>query len=144
MAAIRIPATLAPLLEFCRPHPGRTERPLFQTYADLVTFCAAYGWSKAEAAKPGPCAEFLGNPNAIDLAIFRNQELYPVLLLLGLAATDAPNVARDEEGLALIVEDYAAVGAAALQRQRAEAAGRAFHLRLAELLAGVAAEEVKI
>ncbi len=144
MAGIRIPATAAPLLEFCRPHPSHAERTLFATYADLVTFCAAYGWSQAGDAQPPVCGRFLGTPNAIDMGIFRNQELYPVLLLLGLASSAAVDAARSEEVLARTVENYAALGAAALQHLREATSSRAFHLTLAELLALGPVEEVKI
>lgn len=144
MSAIRLPASTAPLLEFCRPHPNRAERTLFSTYADLITFCAAYGWSEAAGITPPACRQFLETPNAIDLAIFRNQGLYPVALLLALASSTTPEAVIDENTVARTVEDYAAVGAAALQYLRTTSGGRDIHLVLGDLLIAEPAAEVRI
>lgn len=111
MAAIRIPASAEPLLPYCRSS-GSNGPHVWETYADLVAFLAAYGYSQ-ELEPPDNFAA-AKSTNPIDLATFRNRGLYPQLLMIAIAASRAWIVAKSPDEICAINERYAALGASQL------------------------------
>lgn len=110
MASVRLPAELDPLLRYCRSSPDTDAPKIFNTYAELVVFCAAYGFKMLGAHEPDVPKLWLNQVSAIDIQTFRNIGLYPNLLLLALAATRSHDIAHEELRVIRIVEGFAAVG----------------------------------
>lgn len=108
MATIRIPAAAEPLLTLCRTS-GSDGPYLWETYADMLAFLAAYAYahSAAGAAKPAP----LRGANPIDLGTFRSRGLYALLLTLAIAERRDWLVAKEPNAIAQIAERFAAAGA---------------------------------
>jgi len=111
MAAIRIPASAEPLLPYCRSS-GSNGPHVWETYADLVAFLAAYGYSQ-ELEPPDNFAA-AKSTNPIDLATFRNRGLYPQLLMIAIAASRGWIVAKSPDEICAVNERYAALGASQL------------------------------
>jgi hypothetical protein len=80
--------------------------------------------------------QFLSNIYPIDIAVFKNQNLFPNLLLIGLGAEGKPDIARDEERLSRIVEAFADVGCKYLAHELKSWTPARFHLEAAGLLYG--------
>jgi dnd system-associated protein 4 len=140
MPVIRVPIEAKPLLRLCRKHElGPSEQPgpqCFETYADLMVFAAAYGFSELNGHAPiRKKSEFLERPNPIDLSVFKNDRRYPQLLLIALATSKDQNVVRDEELICHLVEDYASVGCFRLSKATDQAFAPSAHLLLAQTLA---------
>jgi dnd system-associated protein 4 len=138
MAHVRVPKAAEELLPFCRPFPSRTPNACFATYADLMIFAAGLGFQSL-AGKPAPqCQHFIEerHPYPIEFSIFKNsgQQLYPLVLLLGIAAIKRHEIVRDEDRLVRIVENYAAVGFDELRRMLAATTPALFHVELAQSL----------
>jgi hypothetical protein len=108
MAAIRIPASAEPLLPYCRSS-GSNGPHVWETYADLVAFLAAYGYS--QDMDPPDSFTAAKSTNPIDLSTFRNRGLYPQLLMIAIAASRGWIVAKSPDEICSINERYAAVGA---------------------------------
>lgn len=134
MAQLRIPAEAKDLLPFCRPSEECDDRPCFETYAELLTFAACLAFRERGAEKPVPCKSFLTSPSPVDLAVFKNQRLYPHLLALALAVTQNHSVSIRDEDLARLIEDYAQVGCHILVRRLANTTPSEFHADLARLI----------
>lgn len=111
MATIRIPESAEPLLPFCRTS-GTNGPHLWETYADMLAFLAAYAYGRGESdgAKPVP----LKGANPIDLHTFRGRGLYAVLLTLAIADARDWLVAKEPDRISEIAERYAATGARSL------------------------------
>ena len=113
MSAIRCPASALPLLPLCK---GHGENFIFRTYADMIGFVAAYGFhlvineSQRLPSKPA----FADTPNAIGLEVFENRGLYVNFLMIALAHDETREIAENEDLLAKIIEQFAALGAVAL------------------------------
>jgi len=148
MPAIRLPQSAEPLLPFCHRHDSSRDNACFDTYADLVVFAASVGFHSLEGQKPPPSVGFMETPCPIDLAIFKNQHLFPNLLLMGLAAEGTQDIAKHEERLCQLIEGYAHEGARILAKQLKLTTVAAFHVELAKMLSQVVEEhqqrEVKI
>ncbi len=144
MAQVRVPRSAEALLPFCRPWVSRMPNACFATYADLMMFAAGVGFQKLEG-KPAPqCHSFVEEkqPHPIDFNVFKNpgQQLYPLVLLLGLASIKNHDAVRDEERLVRIIEDHADVGFHDLSKKLNASTPEHFHVELAELLLEVAHE----
>jgi hypothetical protein len=140
MPAIRLPASAEPLLPFCRRYDDPAENACFDTYADLVTFAASCGFHRLNGRRPQASKDFLPKVYPIDLAVFKNQGLYPNLLLLGLGTERTADIARDEDSLCHLAESLADVGFSYLAHELAAWTPARFHLQLAALLHKIAEE----
>lgn len=142
MAQVRVPKSAEKLLPFCRPWVAKLPNACFATYADLMMFAAGVGYQTLGGKLPPQCHSFVEEkqPYPIDFSVFKSpgQQLYSLVLLLGLAFTKSHDVVRDEECLARGVEDYAAVGFQELSNKLAESTPESFHIVLAELLSEAA------
>ena len=138
MAQVRIPQVAEPLLPFCKPWAGRLANACFSTYAELMIFAAGCGFRDLEGGKAPQCVAFTEGrqPNPIDFGVFKSesQQVYPLLLMLGLATLKKHEAVRDEERLAKMVEDYAAVGLKVLTKLLENSTPEGFHVELAQLL----------
>lgn len=138
MPNIRIPKAAVTLLPFCRPWPGRMPNACFNTYADLIMFAAGLGFRQLRGTPAPSCHEFIddGQPYPIDFSVFKNpgQQLYQLVLLLGLVTAKGREVVGDEEKLARIVENISALGFKELAKMLAATTPEEFHVELAQLL----------
>ena len=110
MSQVRVPATAEPLLPFCRPFHDRRDNAFFESYAEMLVFAAGVGYAKSPQKRPSTCSDFLDQPYPIPTEYFKSLQLFPIMLLLALAATKDHRVAKDEKRLAAILEDYANLG----------------------------------
>jgi hypothetical protein len=101
-------------------------------------FAAGVGFQDLRAKSAPSCSSFIddGQPYPIDFSVFKSpgQQLYPLVLLLGLASTKSHETVRDEEHLAKIVENYAAIGFRNLTEKLTATTPEEFHVELAQLL----------
>ncbi len=138
MPHIRVPEVAEPLLPFCKPWSRRMPTACFNTYADLIIFAAGFGFRELHGTSAPSCHAFIDDrqPYPIDLSVFKNsgQQLYPLILLLGLVTAKSREVVRDEEQLARIVENYAAFGLKELVAKLTATTPEEFHVDLAQLL----------
>lgn len=134
MPAIRLPESATPLLPFCRRHDEPHENACFDTYADFVTFAASCGYHRLHGRTPSEATKFLANIYPIDIAVFKNQSLFPNLLLIGLGTEGKPDIARDEDRLCRVVEAFADVGCKYLAHELNTWTPARFHLKVADLL----------
>lgn len=113
MPAIRFPASAVQLLPLCK---GNGENSVFRTYADLLSFLAAFGLhavqKHSEPLDPRP--KFVDTPNPIGVEVFENRGLLPNLLMIALAHDRSPNAAQDDDLLCKLAELYAARGGSSL------------------------------
>jgi hypothetical protein len=142
MPNIRIPTIAESLLSFCSRNQPAAENACFDTYASLLAFAAAYGFQSLNGQKPRQPAEseFIKGVYPVELDIFKNQHLFPHLLLIGLAADGSQAIARDEERLCKLIEAYAQEGCVQLAAELAKSTAASFHLDLARLLEQAAME----
>ncbi len=111
MATIRIPESATPLLPYCRS--SNSDGPhVWETFADMVAFLAAYGFSQEVA--PPETFRAAKSANPIDLHTFRNRGLHPQLLMVAIAHTRNWMVAKNPDEICAIAERYAAVGSCSL------------------------------
>ena len=110
MSQIRMPANAEKLLPFCRPWPHRTENTCFDSYAQMITFASGVGYSKLTGRRAPECKKFLDQPHPIDIEIFKNLQLLPVLLLLTIAVTKKHQSTKDDKLICGLADNYAAVG----------------------------------
>jgi hypothetical protein len=111
MANIRIPESATSLLAYCRS--SNSDGPhVWETFADMVAFLAAYGFSKE--VEPPETFRAAKSANPIELHIFRNRGLYSQLLMVAIAHTRNWMVARSPDEICTINERFAALGASDL------------------------------
>lgn len=138
MAQVRIPKIAEEMLPFCRPWQAKLPNACFATYADLMMFAAGLGFEKMAGKAPPQCQLFVEEkqPYPIEFSVFKNpgQQLYPLVLLLGLASIKSHDAVRDEERLVKLVENYAAIGFQELSKKLAAATPDVFHIELAQCL----------
>lgn len=134
MPAIRIPQSAEPLLQFCRRSAEPAENACFDTYADMLAFGAACGFHRLSGRRPSDPKEFSREASTVDLAIFKNQGLFPNLLLIGLGAEGKPDIARDEDQICKLIESFADVGFKYLGHEMKSWTPARFHLEVASLL----------
>jgi hypothetical protein len=138
MATIRVPQEAQPLLPLCRKHergPTEAAQPhCFETYADLIVFAAAFGFSEMSGRPPSRKSKFLDRPNPIDLSIFKTDKRFPQILVMALATSRDQNVVRDEELICRLIEDFAAVGCQRLSRTLKSSVVGGAHLEIARIL----------
>ena len=134
MPAIRLPESAEPLLKFCRRHEEAEDTACFETYADLVVFAASCGYQRLNGRPPSEAKTFLSEVYPIDIGVFKNQALFPNLLLIGLGATGKADIAHDEESLCRLTENFADVGCKYLGHQLVDWTPARFHLECATLL----------
>lgn len=147
MAQVRIPQVAEPLLPFCRPWSERLENACFSTYAELMVFAAGCGFRELDGGKAPQCVTFIEGrqPYPIDFGVFKSEshQMYPLVLMLALAALKKHETVRDEERLAKVVEDYAAAGFKVLGKLLAGSTPEGFHKDLAQLLLDASREAQK-
>jgi hypothetical protein len=140
MPSIRLPQSLEPVLPFCRKVTQPQPNACFDTYADLVGFAAACGFYHSNDRRPVPLREPSKLIFPIDLAIFKNQRLFPMLLMMCLAFDGKDDVARDEERLCQLIEAYAEDGGRVMAAALERSTKAGFHLELAKMLEGASAD----
>jgi hypothetical protein len=138
MPSIRLPQSAEPLLPFCRRSEEPADNACFETYADMVTFAASCGFHRLHGRTPQDPKEFIPKTYPIDLAVFKNQTLFPNLLLIGLGTEQKADIARDEDRLCRLVEAFADVGFKYLAHELIGWTPARFHLEAASLLTNVA------
>jgi hypothetical protein len=142
MPNVRIPQAAKKLLPFCKPWQSRFQNACFATYADLVMFAVGVGFGELKGARAPECREFIddGQPYPIDFSVFKSpgQQLYPLVLLVGLASAKSREVVRDDEQLTRLIENLAAVGFQKLSNRLAATTPEEFHVELARMLLEVA------
>jgi hypothetical protein len=141
MPAIRLPESAQSLLAFCRRFEKPLDNACFDTYADLFVFAASCGFHRLHGRMPAEPQQFLPNIYPIDLAVFKNQSLFPNLLLIGLGAEGKPEIARDEERLCRVVEAFADVGCKYLAHEVINWTPARFHLELGIILSEAVTSE---
>jgi hypothetical protein len=134
MPTIRLPESAEPLLPFCRRFEEPLDNACFDTYADFVSFMASCGYHRLHGRLPADPEKFLPNIYPIDLAVFKNQSLFPNLLLIALGTEGKSDIARDEERLCRVVEAFADVGCKYLAHESTGWTPARFHLQVANLL----------
>ncbi len=134
MALIRIPKSAEPLMAYCRPYHDRLQNVCFETYAEFMIFAASYGFYKTGPSGNQPVSNFMEQPYPIDMAIFKNQNLFPFIIFLGIALTGGRDIIKQEELLARIVENYADAGCRDLVTLLKKSIPESFHLELATLI----------
>lgn len=134
MATIKIPKAAEPLLKYCRPTVNKMENVCFETYAEYVIFSACLGFFHAERDGNYRVTEFVEQPYPIDMMIFQNQNLYPIILLISIAATKGHQVTTDDDMMARIIEYYSEIGSQYLCELLKQTVPGSFHLELAKLL----------
>jgi hypothetical protein len=134
MALIRIPKEAEPLLIYCRPNANRLSNTCFETYAEFMIFAACFGFYKTGVDGNEPVSQFIDQPYPIDMTIFKNQNLYPQILLLGLVLTHSHDITKQEEMLARVIENFAAKGCHELTKLLKKTIPESFHLELSELI----------
>ena len=140
MPTIRVPQSAEPLLPFCRRYDEPLDNACFDTYADFVTFAAACGFHRLHGRMPAEPQQFHAKVNPIDIAVFKNQNLFPNLLLIGLGAEGKPDIARDEDRLCHVIEAFADVGCKYLAHELIGWTPARFHLELGAILTTSATE----
>lgn len=142
MPNVRVPKAAITLLPYCRPWPGKRSNACFGTYADLIMFAAGLGFRRLRGAMAPSARAFIEDdqPYPIDFSVFKNpgQQLYPLVLMLGLVSAQSREVVRDEEQLVRIVENYATVGFQELADKLSATTPEEFHVELAQLLVDAA------
>lgn len=139
MATIRIPEAAESLLSFCRT--SASDGPhIWETYADMIAFLAAYAYGHGEPTSPKPRFGRGGNP--IDLGVFRSRGLYPLLLTLAIAEKRDWLVAKGSDEVAAITERYAEAGARLLSYEALSGNVHALTDRLVADLQGVPQTDV--
>jgi hypothetical protein len=134
MPSIRLPESAEVLLPFCRRHDSAEPNACFETYADLVVFAASLGYHRMNGCRPSDPTAFISSVYPIDIGVFKNQGLYPNLLLIGLGATGKAEIARDEESLCRTAEAFADIGCKSMTRDRGNWPPGRYHLALGEFL----------
>lgn len=108
MATIRIPESAEPLLPFCRTS-GSNGPHVWETYADMICFLAAYAFGHGEM--PVGVARPAKSASPIELGVFRSRSLYSHLLALSIAVHRDWIVAKAPDEIAAIAERFADAGA---------------------------------
>jgi len=134
MAVIKVPKEAELLLKYCRPSANRLPNACFETYAEFMIFAACFGFHKTGIDGNQPVSEFMDQPYPIDMAIFKNQNLFPHILLLGLALTKAHDITQQEEMLARMIENYATKGCIELTKLLKKSIPESFHIELSILI----------
>ena len=110
MPSIRLPESAEAILPFCRRHEQAEVSACFETYADLVVFAASLGYHRMNGRLPSEPTAFLSSVYPIDIGVFKNQGLFPNLLLIGLGTEGTPDIARNDDRLCRLVEAFADIG----------------------------------
>jgi hypothetical protein len=144
MSQVRVPKSAEVILPFCRPWHDRHGSACFDSYADMVVFAAGLGFSKVGKNRPQGVSDFLDQPYPISIDVFKNQHLYPVLLLLSFAVIESSQIARDEKRICGILEDYAEVGFLALKKLLSDTTAQEFHIELGRLILETSSKGLQI
>jgi dnd system-associated protein 4 len=134
MSQVRVSDIAEDLLPFCRPWPEKRGVVCFESYAEMVVFASGLGFSLSGKKTPSTAKGFLERPNPISIEVFQKQQLFPIMLLLALAVTGDNQVARDENRVCGIVENYAEVGFKELKRILSESTHEEFHIEVGRLI----------
>jgi hypothetical protein len=134
MSQVRLPLTAEAFLPFCRPWQESRENTVFESYAEMMVFATGLGFQMEGPAVPQICDTFLEHPYPISLDVFKSQQYFSILLLVGLAVTKDHQVARDEKRLCGLMENFAHLGFSEMKRVLAGTTPEEFHVELAQLL----------
>ena len=130
MASIKIPQAAEPLLCFCATSKDSGPYEIFETYAEATTFAAALGYHLLNGVKPGRVTSFHASTEPVPLDVFRNNNMLPVLLAIGLAVDNSHAIAKDESRLCAIIEGYAQEGFLHMAKLLKRATPSTFHREL--------------
>jgi hypothetical protein len=134
MSSVRLPESAEALLPFCRRHEDAFENACFDTYADMIVCIASCGFQRMHGRNPSEPSKFLSSTFPVDLAVFKNQGLFPNLLMIGLGSEGKSEIARDEDRLCRVIEAFADVGCKYLAFELRHWTPARFHLELSALL----------
>jgi len=135
MTRIGVPKAALPLLIYCRTNPAKRDDACFASYAELVVFLASFGYKVTQGRITNLKADLLdAGPEPIEFNVFKNQGLFPQVLLLGLAISKGHSIAKNEQALANVIETLATAGAVALARTWANSTPESFVFELVEQL----------
>ena len=135
MTRIGVPKAASPLLVYCKTNPAKREDACFSSYAELVVFLASFGYKATQGRITNLTPDLLeAAPEPIEFTVFKNQGLFPQVLLLGLAVSKGHSIAKNEQALASVVETLATAGAVALARPWANTTPESFVFELVDQL----------
>lgn len=133
MAAIHLPVTLEPLLSFARTSKQKKSNACFESYAHLVTFAAAFGFSELDGSPPPRSAPRSTLIEPIPWEYFSGRQEIAIHLI-GVIAGGGTEIVNDTERLCRVIEDLAAEGGKALVKILRDGGEGSFHAELGELL----------
>ncbi len=135
MTRIGLPKAALPLLVYCKTNSAKRDDACFSSYAELVVFLASFGYKVTQGRITNHTADLLeAGPEPIEFTVFKNQGLFPQVLLLGLAVSKGHSIAKNEQALASVVETLATAGAVALARTWANTTPESFVFELVDQL----------
>lgn len=134
MSQVRVPQSASTLLPFCRPWHDRRDNACFESYAEMIVFAAGVGYTTNQQKRPPGCGDFLEQPYPISIDVFKSLQLFPILLLLGLAVTREHRMARDERRISGLLEDYADLGFREMMKLLNRTTPEEMHIELAQVL----------
>jgi dnd system-associated protein 4 len=134
MATIQIPESAETFLNYCKPWASARDDACFSNYAEMVLFAASLGYKISNGQRRKPPINFLKQPNPIDLMVFKNQGLFPAMLLICLATTKSHAIARQEERIVELIESFADAGFKELSEILRESTPADFIFSLARLV----------
>lgn len=131
MTRIGVPKAALPLLVYCKTNSAKRDDACFSSYAELVVFLASFGYKLTQGRITNLTADVLETgPEPIEFTVFKNQGLFPQVLLLGLAVSKGHSIAKNEQALASVVETLATAGAGELARTWANTTPESFVFEL--------------
>ena len=108
MAHVRIPESAVILLPYCKAHIHKNKDPFFPTYAHMMIFAASIGFKRDEYDRD--ISFITRDPYPITFDIFKNLNLFDIILCLALSEHKTYKVLDDEDLLAKVIEGYSSAG----------------------------------
>lgn len=134
MPAVRLPIQLEPILPYVKKSPQRMPNACFETYAHLLTFSAALGFSTLKG-EPPPTSEQRSNQiEPVPWEYFNGDRQQTAIQLIGLVAANGTDLVNSPDSLCRLIEDLAAVGGAELQKVLRMNGDSGFHEGIGRLL----------
>jgi hypothetical protein len=138
MPSVQVPKSLESVLPFVAKFQDRKENPIFETYAQLMTFAAALGFNLTRGKYPPANAPKTNLIESIDWEYFSSEHQKAAIQIIGLVAGNGVSVVNDLETLVQLLRDLAAVGGQKMSEVLRSYGDSGFHLGLSELLIGAA------